>query len=390
MSNISKNNNKKNKIGRISRLLDNYVFLKNFLEKDKQVKGDLITYIFSYKYISRNTIDTFFENQYSLLDWYKTKNPNFKIMNVIDIEMPEFNILLATIAFNCIKILIDNKYPTKTKKLTNYYNNHKHYNFKFNNTSVQSKRFHNILKDINDIVKPKEDDIHIFYKPVINLCIKFAYYVTNINNEEIDFEEEKNNKYSQIYDLNMQINEFMNTPIIIYPTFNQISKLKVIRTMSAPVVNCNINYTNSFVHGDSYTPIRNLLHDIKFHGEKTHKCVTGFKNNNEIYQSVLSPFFLTLYINLNSKKLLELFKSEDSNMILTCIIDLIFHFYHEQFSVCIPITEYNLNTYVKNFYKVLDKVELYNIEAEYQISQNIIENTKKFLEDIFPSLKNFN
>jgi hypothetical protein len=282
-------------------------------------KKSLDEYCKTYRYVSRNAIDKFFDDDKPLLDWYIDKNPEFQKMNLINdgkgVEIPEFKILLATIAFTCIKILSEKKFPSKRKNNNSYYYNTLTFNFKFGNNSNQKKRFLNILFQINEMVKPTENgSIKLFYIPIINLCIRFEFDVDNIS------ENNTNNE-----NLRSTFNEYFNSPIIIYPTFNQISKLKVIRTMSAPILNCNINYTSRPVHGNSYSPIRNLKHDITFHGLLTHLYIYQHFNNNiveykQYYIELLEPFFYELY------KKLKL-------MPTSIILDLIFHIFHEEFRV---------------------------------------------------------
>lgn len=376
MSNKTKTNNN-NKESKIKSILDRYQNLTNFLSQDTHVstKPPLINYIKNYFYISRNNIDKFFEDDSkTLLAWYMEKNPNFKKMNEIQIEMPEFKILLATIAFNCIKILLDNKYP---RIYNNSWTTNKHINFRFNNNSKPSSRLHKILQKINDMVMPDNGNIRIYYKDVIDLCVKFMDNVinTSVTNDSNNNTYPNKNKTKKITTFSKitncktveaLINKYMNSPIIIFPTFNQLSMPKVIKSMSAPILNCNIFYTNRDVHGNSANPCTNFHHDLR-HGEVTHYNI--YENSDTIekyknaYKNVNNLFFTNLYKALKNE--------------VEVIQEILFTHFHE-FDGGVVYYE-NIQELLQNWDKGLDTnkrlINIYGIDN--------IEKTKIFVANTF-------
>ena len=125
------------------------------------------------------------------------------------------------------------------------------------------------------------------------------------------------------------------TPFIIFPTFNQLKKEIVLKTLSAPVINFLITYTRFLSHVNYLSPCEHIEHDIMFHGTLTHlnlyKIIDiSLDNIDYLFSSEnfiknyknYGPELKTIYSNAISNYFLNLKVNEDN-------IDLYFYFFHE-------------------------------------------------------------
>jgi hypothetical protein len=93
----------------------------------------------------------------------------------------------------------------------------------------------------------------------------------------------------------------LETPFIIYPTFNLISYSKVIYFIQAPVLNFNIMNTRKLVHKQYQMPYYQVQHDLNGHSAMTHSY------GLQIEFSIFNKTNITInafkkYINYNIKQ----------------------------------------------------------------------------------------
>jgi len=353
----------------IYKLLEDDDLVKSHIaEKDG---NDINTYILTYKYYTRNTADNFFnipENTQedsqidnSLLNWYKTKNPDFKPLGELpNLKMKEFKTLLVTIAMNVMKLLLEKKYPAskyKNGKNTGIKRINSNNNMSFtylnkkltnNKDKIEYDNLLSILTDINNEdelnVSNEESDTYFSYKKITEIYLKFIAYMSgnhkikkfDLNSDNDEYISDKN-----ILTMNYKCDFYIDyikkiykyTPFIIYPTFIQQHELKVFKTMTAPVINFLITYTRVLSHDIYESPCNHIEHDVMFHGTITHLSIYRaidqeiifYENNfdkyflftttfiqkyktysNEIkriYNNIISPYFNNLIIKLLKLKL---------------------------------------------------------------------------------------
>jgi hypothetical protein len=184
--------------------------------------------------------DPFFlgENMKKIYDWYLSKNPEFKIMSTIVVEMPEYNILIAGI----IKDLYINS--KNTQNLKNY---------------------SDILQKIEIMINSK-----YLYSLIIDIIYDYLLFfqkkVINNNNEYKNYKIDKCSKLLKYY----------KSQYIIFPSFKQIDLYKVILNMKAPVLNFLVTNRKHITHNETSNICTELWHDIDIHYDKM--MISFFRN----------------------------------------------------------------------------------------------------------------
>jgi hypothetical protein len=400
--------NKNNSIDKsnIYKLLEKDALVKAHIDENPE-KNNFYTYILTYKYESRNSADKFLHNVPDLFAWYKTKNPDFKPLSQLpDLQMPEFATLLLTIAMNVMKVLIEKKYPgsrhknkvTKTSlnTLKSYYTNNnssakylnkplrltrknnKNNNKRIENDNKEFLKLKSILGDINDETKLNVNNPRLpnyfSYKAITEIYLKFIVYMSgnfkiqNFNLDEINqnYNGKMEFKCECYIDYVKRIYNY--TPFIIFPTFNQLNELIVLKTMSAPVINFLITYSRFLSHNDYLSPCNHIEHDLWFHGEKTHLQIYEFIDENKKYFNRMKKQYILindsfadytnankinkLYSNIMSKFFKKAISSLSRDHKDTKGFFLIFHEYHLGLEGL--INKYNNNI---NFQKYLAEYE---------------------------------
>jgi hypothetical protein len=215
----------------------------------------------------------------------------------------------------------------------------------------------------------------------------------------------QNNKFiNYIYYIH---NIYKNTPFIIYPTFVQLHELKVIKTLSAPVINFYISYTRSPSHGIYISPIQHIEHDIVFHGSITHfhflseyylnRHANKYNNNNSRKLSYLFDYKILIYKQYKNFSFLKtiyeilgpFFNSlhalllKEQNQNLTNLIFELFHEHIESINNIFknrnnnPIT---INYTIKNILNSIEFMKkIYNSrdQQKYAFQINQFDNFKK-------------
>lgn len=297
--NISKLNmlkfliSKINKLDKLLLLIVNSIspYTKTLANTDNisDIENYINNYLLKSKYFERNSSDNFLNTTENLLDWYKTKNPNFEVIsNVSKLSMPEFKSLLITICLHLIKLLIELKFPgkktvknglkinnKKTNKSYNYYN--KKITSKPNDTEFTL--FMDLLQTICNLnLYNESEDNYYSYVQIMEIYLTYIAYMSGLFIKNIGQINVMQAQHKSLHFKNDNCIDFieychqiyLNTPFILYPTFNQISEITVLKTLSAPIVNFYITYTRSLSHDYYMPPCSHIEHDVIFHGTLTH------------------------------------------------------------------------------------------------------------------------
>ena len=263
----------------------------------------------------------------NLYDWYLTKNPEFKPVNTegLNIKVPEFKFLIAVMAKDLLILHHTRQYPQKHKNNTNNSQKYK----KDPDFEYKKKSIELFGKEETDNLKSME--VLALINKFINtysyleFLVILRHYLSLFSIGEL-----YNQDTATICKKIKIIDRIMATPYIIYPTIVQISYVKVIYTMQAPVINFRLSNNRKNIHDCFDSPILELHHDLEFHGTMTHKW--------EQSKFASKPFVLTSdYPKINGiiQKLKpyisntnEAIQANYNNQLLTFII---FYLTHEGF-----------------------------------------------------------
>ena len=425
------------------------VIINNLDEVFEKVKIDkFITYILNYKYQSGNRRDTFLHDTTNLLEWYKTKNSKFlKISEINDglgPSMPEFKILLATIALDIIKILITNRFPDRKgpagkSKNTKEPNGRHKYSYQIYRTELDENwqfYFKTLLILISELnINDESSNNYFSYTKIMEIYLTFVSYTSGI--KIINFgtkstSEEFMPKISSVrlgfYGMNKMTlknpkdnitgdvpecadyilylyNILQNTPFILYPTFVQLTQKTCLNTLSAPVVNFYVSYTRSESHGYFMPPCFHLEHDVIFHGTLTHfhllTDIPKFCNTLDTYKALV--LFPKIYDNTNKEifkliyntilgpffKYVNTLNDTDND---NKIIDILFSLFHERLEYIQIIYNYKLRDsrdftladFLNNIIKCKEsyyKIEQFKQERSIDIDCNPIKPYTKSIEE---------
>ena len=277
----------------------------------------------------------------NLYDWYLTKNPEFKPVNTegLNIIVPEFKFLISVMAKDLLILHHTNKYPQKHETNTNNskkYKNHPSYEYKMKSIELFSKletdnsKSMKVLTLINEFIKTYS---------YLEFLVILRHYLLLFTIGKLYSEENKNTCEKITI-----IDKLMDKPHILYPTILQISYAKVIYTMQAPVINFRLSNNRKKIHDDFESPMYELVHDVDFHGNLTHKWeqseferifrkpfvpkIEFFKLNNII--QILKPYISYKNKPLPDNSNKQLLTDYYNKQLLTFII---FNLIHENGSV---------------------------------------------------------
>jgi hypothetical protein len=186
-------------------------------------------------------LDPFFSHNgrlTNLYDWYRSKNPNFLPMSLVNPEMPEFEILIAGIVKDLY--ILSHNVNTPRYTLKNLNKNSK-------NREAKISEIQDILLKCNDIIQNKYK-----YIDVIDCILRYL----NLFNSILLSNHSRNcNDLALLKEL----------PYILYPSFHQIDIYKVNLTLSAPFINFLLTNNIHYSHNSLQTVCYEIYHDIKFH-----------------------------------------------------------------------------------------------------------------------------
>jgi len=369
----------------------------NFVKNNKNIQkisgldnigldDTFLKYMETFKYESRTSKDNFLKTEKNLLEWYKGKNPNFKNINEINFELPEFTILVQTIVLYLCKILYDGKfpgkrilkiYPIEENNINNLKNNS---SYKLYNRKLNDKEVVEIIKILENIEKLGESRE---YKSITKIYLDFIKLVSGIYDEKyLDIYHTQRNLCIDFIDF---IYKMFDTPFIMYPTFNQMDYKYILKTFSSPVVNFLISYTRFYSHDKFLSPCWHLNHDVMFHGYISHFSKLGQYTNSGIkYES-----YVNYIISMNFYLVRERKENDKDNNALLNIYNNIME---PLITHILYILESNIimNDNIKRFLTIYFFIVLHempiNLEMKYsdlstyiELLRNSILTNKKFI-----------
>ena len=344
------------------------------------------------------------------LEWYKTKNPHFKILKrpteeeipslpfeyTDDMYIGDKNIIrVFEYRFLVAQMIKDLLFTLYFQTMPQLHPN--------NNKNDEAKAFANLK--LNNITNPKSKKIkekifEILGKIEINIRNKYTYI------EFVDYMWEYLNIFThenKLRDICLDMKKFLNktffTPFIILPTIVQIDFKKVINLMRAPLLNFRFKNKRSLTHNDFMNPCFEISHDLEFHCDYTHNILTYIYgseqyaivfikepfientrnlkkfikdniNNLSITYSEINNFFIKIY---------ELYNNKTKNEKQYAYVIFLFFILHEILGI---------NIIIKN--KLLDKVRNINIKTNLpqEIERNLKDIKKNEDGKLFISIEN--
>lgn len=249
--------------------------------------------------------DPFFESGgriNNLYSWYIEVNPEWHSMKDNNRPMTEYRHLIA----GMIKDLYA-KYIEYEKSGTDYHN-------------PKKEQINKVLEKINHMITN-----NFIYREIIDCVIAYLTFFDSII------------KYSCI-DCNI-LNNLINSPFIIFPTFILYNFDKVILTMKAPFINFHLTYDQVKIHEQpSEPPSHQIGHDIDVHYNiSTFNCIEkilnieslDIKNNKKIYETLASLIELIKtyfnFMNITINKLQHLFKPINKDNLFVHTLFILLH-----------------------------------------------------------------
>ena len=325
------------------------------------------------------TKDPFFEltkpqsgeyNLTNILEWFHDRNPNFVNISELDLKVPEFAFITAVMTKDLVLLHKTTYYPKKhsgNEKLLS----------KENICEIKSFTLDKNNLDIITVLKKVVDFISSNYR--YNLFLEIvAEYISIFSTGQL------NNEGKKICDKLKILDEILNTPYILYPSFTQLSYDKVICIMQVPLINFRLINKREIIHDEYHPPSYEFSHDINFHGYLTHKFDSKKKyiNNNDLklhFEKItkviekLKP--LILYSNQKITKI-----DKNKRLVLAFML---FYIVHEKYGAkALFEIEKSLNSYIGDEqYIIVDKFVLQAIKDLAEMHQ--FENFPKDLEIAF-------
>ena len=259
---VLKRNINRHNITKIFQLLDNYLLDSDpYLDYSYKIKDPFLESI--------TTIPAGSFNLSNIEKWYEKYNPDYKKINEIGpLYIPEYLITLANMCI-CLSLLsTTNSFEHLRDDDRTYENNYDTYNLKLNDLEIVQLIV--LLNKINDNIIIDEDALKISYFDFINITNDFLFLLSS-RWRGINY------KNSTQYN----INEYMNSPFLLYPTYNLLDFHKIILLAKVPVLQFNIFNKITKIHSVYHLPLFTLFHDLFFHSSSTHcdsfKYIMGIK-----------------------------------------------------------------------------------------------------------------
>ena len=202
-----KNSKEENYNELVSNIPDLLTLISKNINKDQlnTEQIDIKVYILEkYKYILRKQQDDFFTKTNDLLEWYNSKNREFKnLKNLEDtLSIPEFETLIITISLNLIKMLIELKFPGKLSVIVNNANSiQKHKSIKYYNKKLSKIKNNSIGNNFNEYILLKKlltdiDQLNLYnkesphyfnYKKIMEIYLTYIAYMSGEFIENIGY-----------------------------------------------------------------------------------------------------------------------------------------------------------------------------------------------------------
>jgi hypothetical protein len=380
-------------------MFDNVIKMTNILENKKEVQK-LIEKIFGGDKIKYFTLDgsipdPFIKiadnadfNPLFYIEWYRSKNPEFKTHDTMETEGLNLNtnigldgtgdsIYETVIAQICRDILIM-LYTGKRNKNNNARNYKKTLLekktqsvtllSKLNSNKFKDRRFQTqqTLKEIelglNELEKDEKDrsinliaktfkaaniqsesDLNILdegRKELTELlsqcdtCIKEGYIYKNVFNLIINYAKLcSNTKFKKL--IEEYATKLCATPYLLFPTYGQISFSYVLNLVAAPIINFRLVNRRRKIHGSIGNSFYEIQHDVFGHGRDTHKLdvlqdkyYKEWFNNISIVISTLFPFYnykLQPYFRSQLKTQYVELDEEEKKYIMAILLFILIH-----------------------------------------------------------------
>jgi len=186
------------------------------------------------------------------LGWYKFKNPEFKPVNSIELQVPEFKFIIAKMIKDLLVTLFLGKMPSLS----------------YSNEIINLEN----IKKIFTILLKIEENINMNY-----LYVNFVEYMCDYIYFYSGYIKEPNYCQENL----LFLKKTLNLPFIILPTFVQINLKKIINLIRAPILNFRLANSQLKIHGDNTENCYEITHDIQNHCDHTHKIGSFIKKNFE-------------------------------------------------------------------------------------------------------------
>jgi len=275
---------------------------------------------------------------YKPLEWYNKINPKFENLNYVNPNLPEFKPLIQQFIKDLIVLFTTEEFPKIKKADMKIITNRNIEKINFYKTN-SGKIMHKILgePDLNYehanyklpiadyFFVPREyGGKHSKYKTI---DLKFTYktsksimFILDLINKTI----QKNYEYVDImqcfksfivlfsFNINLDkldeimcldqiklIDDLMNTPFLIYPSFIVPNHYKTLLLLGAPIINVWCMNRIGVIHNMLFKPCLQIFHDLNVHGRLTHqynkntdaqKLNKIFFSNNKFLQELLTKY----------------------------------------------------------------------------------------------------
>jgi len=212
----------------------------------------------------------------NLYDWYKTKNPNFVMLNYennfLKIKTPEFSFITAIIVKDLIFLQKTKNFPkndTNAPKQSNY-------NAKIN-TNKNDTHINTLLTMIDKFIK----DEYLYEKFLEILSNYLNFFATG---EVPEVPDERIHYFTY--------KDCLNQPYIIYPLIKELNYTQILYTIPAPVIFLKISNKQKINYTDILSQSINIKKKMPIHN--THNT----NNTNNIHNKYINLFNkLKKYIN---------------------------------------------------------------------------------------------
>jgi hypothetical protein len=217
----------------------------------------------------------------NIAEWYESKNPEYKPVNKVAFNVPEFNFILAVMLKDLVLLSTIKKYPLRDSKntveprISEEPYEQVTYNLPTTATTASSINFDELFRKINSEVNMESGILYIKfldilsdYITIFSLGILYSQLDSTFPKDAKDAKGD--NKWSELHKDIAILETIKKIPYIIYPSLIQISYDKVLYTIQAPVINFRLNNKRRFIHNRFYNSIFEISHDISMHATLTH------------------------------------------------------------------------------------------------------------------------
>lgn len=244
------------------------------MEKLSRNSGSRNPFEFRYK-VKFTLADEVFLKPQSCFDWYTSINPGFELFTK-DTKLPFKNSecqyeplvmgMVKDVLAVCVILDTLPKPEHKTRGLDNEHNSDEPEDT--NNKSSLLLLQENALKSTDFLAKALE--CLKSFNELIEKGYHYFDFIDSLSKYIGLFTTGCNDSMNQCKNDQQTLTNFKSSFFMLLPTFNQISHQKVLNSCAAPVLNFRLSKERTFVHQQDHKPSFEVLHDIEFHGNRTH------------------------------------------------------------------------------------------------------------------------